>query len=122
MALSVHLDYATNLWLILGINVELYIVTSVKQRYFDGDEIIFLASMQSLANLEMCTVELVTKFNKRVTGEDEDKINEDMLRRGANRTVSGRVSYLVDMAKAEALDAMGDNRAAVDLIERHLEV
>jgi len=25
------------------------------------------------------------------------------------------------MAKAEALDALGENRAAVELIERHLE-
>ena len=39
----------------------------------------------------------------------------------AGKITSDRVSYLVDMAKAEALDAMGENRAAVELIERHLE-
>jgi hypothetical protein len=33
-----------------------------------------------------------------------------------------RISYLVDMAKAAALDAMGENRAAVELIERHLGI
>ncbi len=36
-------------------------------------------------------------------------------------STQNRVSYLVDMAKAEALDALGENRAAVELIERHLE-
>ena len=34
---------------------------------------------------------------------------------------TGRVAYLVDMAKAEVLDALGENRAAVELIERHLQ-
>jgi hypothetical protein len=43
------------------------------------------------------------------------------LRAGADKTVTGRVSYLVDMAKAETLDALGENPAAVELIERHLE-
>ena len=45
----------------------------------------------------------------------------EVLRTVADKTVTGRVSYLVDMAKAEALDAIGENRAAVELIERHLE-
>ena len=39
----------------------------------------------------------------------------------AKSKVAPRISYLVDMAKAEALDAMGENRAAVELIQRHLE-
>ena len=30
------------------------------------------------------------------------------------------IAYLVDMAKAEALDFMGDNQAAVELAERHI--
>ena len=45
----------------------------------------------------------------------------EVLRTVADKTVTGRVSYLVDMAKAEALDALGENRAAVELIERHIE-
>ena len=46
----------------------------------------------------------------------------ETVRQVADKLVTGRVSYLVDMSKAEALDAMGENRAAVELIERHLEV
>ena len=30
------------------------------------------------------------------------------------------VAYLVDMAKVEALDTMGENRKAVELLERHV--
>jgi hypothetical protein len=29
-------------------------------------------------------------------------------------------AFLVDMAKAEALDSMGENQAAVAIIDRHL--
>ena len=29
-------------------------------------------------------------------------------------------AYLVDMAKVEALDTMGENRKAVELLERHV--
>jgi hypothetical protein len=52
----------------------------------------------------------------------EDKLDQEVLRKVAEKTVAGRVSYIVDMAKAEALDALGENRAAVELIEKHLEL
>ena len=51
----------------------------------------------------------------------EDKLDLEVLRTVADKTVTGRVSYLVDMAKAEALDALGENRAAVELIGRYIE-
>jgi hypothetical protein len=49
-------------------------------------------------------------------------INIEALRQDAVKVAVERVSYIVDMAKAEALDAMGENRAAVELIERHLRL
>ena len=33
---------------------------------------------------------------------------------------SHQVAYLVDMAKVEALDTMGENRKAVELLDRHI--
>ena len=33
-----------------------------------------------------------------------------------------QMAYLVDMAKAEALDAMGEDREAEEIAARHLEV
>ena len=97
-------------------------VTTISQRYFDGEEVLFPDSVKSLTDLEKYTEELITEFNNRVAKQAEDKLDSEVLRSVADKTVTGRVSYLVDMAKAEALDALGDNRAAVELIQRHLEV
>jgi hypothetical protein len=63
---------------------------------------------------------LITSLNDQVIKKSEDKINIETLRQSAGKIIIERVSYLVDMAKAEALDAMGENRSAVELIERHL--
>ena len=96
-------------------------VSTIRQRYFDGVEIMFSDSVQTQADLTKNTEELITEFNDRVAKQPEDKLDLEVLRTVADRTVAGRVSYLVDMAKAEALDALGENRAAVELIEKHLE-
>jgi hypothetical protein len=97
-------------------------VITIRQRYFDGVELLFPDSDRSLSDLTKHTEELMASFNDQVIKKSEDKINIEALRQSAGKIVSERVSYLVDMAKAEALDAMGDNRAAVVLMERHLEV
>ena len=65
--------------------------------------------------------DLVTAFNDQVIKKSEDKINMDALHQAAGKISTERVSYLVDMAKAEALDAMGENRAPTELVLRHLE-
>ena len=38
------------------------------------------------------------------------------------KAVMHQISDLVNMAKAEALDALAENRSAVELIQRHLGV
>jgi len=63
---------------------------------------------------------LITEFNDHIAKEPEDKINMEALQQDTDKVVAERISYLVDLSKAEALDAMGDNRAAVELIERYL--
>jgi len=96
-------------------------VTTIKQRYFDGEEIMFSDSVHTEAELSKYTEELIIEYNGRVAKQPEDKLNLAVLETLADKTVTGRVSYLVDMAKAETLDALGENRAAVELIERHME-
>jgi hypothetical protein len=96
-------------------------VATIRQRYFDGTELLFPDLDQSLANLTKHTEELVNTFNDQVIKKSEDKINIEVLRQDTDKITAERVSYLVDMSKAEALDAMGENRAAVELVERHLE-
>ena len=78
-------------------------------------------SVKSMADLTKYDEELITEFNDRVAKQPEDKLDLEVLRTVANKTIAGLVTYLVDMAKAEALDALGENRAAVELIEKHLE-
>ena len=38
-----------------------------------------------------------------------------------NKEITEQIELLVDMAKAEALDAMEEDRAALELVEWHLE-
>ena len=97
-------------------------VLIIKQRYFDGEEIMFSDAVKSLADLSKYTEELITEFNDHVAKLPEDKLDLEVLRTVADTIVAGRVSYLVDTAKAEALDALGENRSAVELIQRHLGV
>ena len=73
-----------------------------------------------MADLTKHTEELITSFNDQVIKKSEDKITIEALRQDANKIAVERVSYLVDLSKAEALDAMGENRAVVELIEKHL--
>jgi hypothetical protein len=97
-------------------------VTTIRQRYFDGEDILFSDVVKSLADLTKYVEELIIEFNDRVAQLPEDKLDQEVLRKVAEKTVAGRVSYIVDMAKAEALDALGENRAAVELVEKHLEL
>jgi len=60
-------------------------------------------------------------FNEEVSGRPEWTVDLEALRQGAGKDEQ-QVSYLVDMAKAEALDALGEDRAAAEIVERHLEV
>jgi hypothetical protein len=96
-------------------------VITIRHRYFDGVELLFPDLDQSLADLTKHTEDLVKAFNDQVIKESEDKINIKALRQDAGKIASERVSYLVDLSKAEALYAMGENRTAVELIERHLQ-
>jgi hypothetical protein len=95
-------------------------VITIRQRYFDGVELLFPDLDRSLADLTKHTEELITSFNDQVIKKSEDKIDIQVLRQSAGKIAVERISYIVDMAKAEALDALGENRAAVELIERHL--
>jgi hypothetical protein len=51
-----------------------------------------------------------------------EKTDLEILRQNTTREANQLIAYIVDMAKAEALDAMGEDRVAVELIQRHLEI
>ena len=73
--------------------------TTIRQRYFDGEEIMFSGSTQTQANLTKYTEDLMTKFNDRIAKQPEDKLDLEVLRKAADTTVTARVSYLVTPEK-----------------------
>ena len=46
----------------------------------------------------------------------------EAFRQGDGKSVTQQISDLVNMAKADALDAVGEERAATELVERFLGV
>ncbi len=74
----------------------------------------------SLAELIKYTEELVATFNDEVAGKSEDTMDLEAFRQDAGKAAMQQIAYLVDMARAEALDAMGEDRAATEMVERHL--
>jgi len=93
---------------------------TISQHYFDGKEVLFPDLVRSLAELIKYTEELVAMFNDEVAEKPEDTMDLEAFRQSAGKAVAQQVSYLVDMAKAEALDAMGEDREALELVEQYL--
>ncbi len=93
---------------------------TIGQRYFDGEEVLFPDLVRSLAELIKYVEELAAMFNEEVAAKPEDMIDLEALQQGAGKAAVQQIAYLVDMAKAEALDAMGEDREALELVERYL--
>src|SRR5208283_1409037 len=55
-------------------------VTTIRQRYFDGEEIMFSDSVKTLSDLETFAEELIREFNGRVAKLPEDKLELEVLR------------------------------------------
>ena len=55
-------------------------------------------------------------------GQDESQLTIDLAGLNDNVQVAaeGQVAYLVDMAKADALDLLGETGQALDLVDRHI--
>ena len=121
--------------------VELYtlrqVIDSIDRRYFEGQQVLFTKVAQGFDELVDHTERLVDLFNRNLgeeldhlatmlSKEDSDNLSEPFcLDVGALEKLSGKpvyhqVAYLVDMAKVEALDTMGENRKAVELLDRHV--
>ncbi|MFQ6028096.1 MAG: hypothetical protein ACE5Q6_11440 [Dehalococcoidia bacterium] len=121
--------------------LELYtlrqVIDSIDQRYFDGQQVLFPKTAESFDELVDHTERLVDLYNENLLEEldrlatvmpegESGKLNKpcslglSSLEKLAGRATAHQVAYLVDMAKVEALDAMGENRRAVELLDRHV--
>ena len=60
--------------------------------------------------------------SEAVDGQNRSPLTIDLPGLTENVQVSGReqVAYMVDMAKADALDLLGESRQAFELVDRHV--
>jgi len=112
-------------------------IASINQRYFEGQEVLFPAEGEGFDQLLALMEKLVGNYNEdladsierveKLLGETRDydrpsRLTIDLA--GSIVSVQGaareQVSYLVDMAKADALEVLGENRQALDLVDRHV--
>ena len=125
----------------LGFLPEIYIlsraINSISQRYFEGQEPLFSEVSDGFGQLLALVEKLVNIYNGALAGDIErserllmepgEGQNQSPLTidlAGLVETVQGsareQVAYLVDMAKADALDLLGETRQAFELVERHV--
>ena len=125
----------------LGFLPEIYIlsraINSISQRYFEGQDPLFSEVSDGFDQLLALVEKLVNIYNEALAGDIErserllmetgDGQNQSPLTidlAGLVETVQGsakeQVAYLVDMAKADALDLLGETSQAFELVERHV--
>jgi hypothetical protein len=63
---------------------------------------------------------LVEIFNEDLAPRKGDRVDVAAVEARAETVGTAQAAFLVDMARAEALDAMGENQAAVQLMGRHI--
>ena len=112
-------------------------INLINQRYFDGHEALFPEVNEGFDQLLNLVEKLIDIYNEALAedierserlliepgeGQDQSPLTIDLA--GLVETVQGsdreQVAYLVDMAKADALDLLGETRQAFELIDRHV--
>jgi hypothetical protein len=127
--------------LALGFLPEIYTlgraVDLINQRYFDGQQILFPAVAEGLHQLLALAEKTVGIYNDALAG-DIERLERPLYETGGGKgespltidvavlignvqeAVREQVRYMVDMAKADALDLLGETRQAFELVDRHL--
>jgi hypothetical protein len=106
------------------------------QSYFDGHQVLFPSKASDFARLVNCVEELVEGYNEDLANElgqetiltpeglagvePSNFIDTAVLVEAVTPAARQHTAFLVDMAKAEALDVLGENQAAVTVMERHV--
>ena len=127
--------------LALGFLPEIYTlrraINSISQRYFDGQQTLFPEVAEGFENLLALMEKTVGIYNEDLAGSIEraDRLLAEgrdgqgdspltldtaVLNQKIEKPAISLGTYLVDMAKAEALDILGENRQAIELVERHV--
>ena len=106
---------------------------SINQRYFESQHGLFPGSAHALPQLVEQAEKLVDLYNRDLAAdlelmdntadghdgqgsEDRHTIDQSNLRSRTDGAATDQTAYLVDMAKAEALDVMGATERAVAIV------
>ena len=113
------------------------VINSVNKLYFGGQQALFSQVAQGFEELVGHTERLVDLYNRDLAdgldnlmallpnGDSEKSVEPfsldwSTLGKLIEKPAAHETAYLVDMAKVEALDTMGENRKAVELLDRHV--
>ncbi len=90
-------------------------ITSIQNSYFEGQQVLFHDVVKDLAEIITIAEGVVDNFNEFFAESMHlcEKIDLEALRQNATKEANRMIAYIVDMAKAEALDCLGDEKAAV---------
>lgn len=93
-------------------------IISISKSYFESQPILFQDLANDLAEIITDTEELVNSFNEIFADlfQLSNRIDLETVRQRAKH----RTSYTVDMAKAEALDSLGEREEGIKLVERYV--
>lgn len=95
---------------------------TIGRRYFAGQEVLFPELAECVAELGADAEGLVERFASLCKDKDGlEPVDRDRVQRGSAAVAADLRAYLVDMAKADALEFMGDGKAGLELVERHLD-
>ncbi len=127
--------------LVLGFLREIYTlrgsIASINQRYFEGQDVLFPAVVEGLDQLLALVEKSVGIYNDSLArdierlerplvetgdGQDESPLTIDLAAviEGVEGPAREQVAYLVDMAKANALDVLGESENAVKMVEQYV--
>ena len=112
-------------------------IESINQRYFDGQQALFPPVAEGFNQLLTSLETAIDFFNEDLAGDagrveallndagngcrkSSPSVDPERLIENAEGAAKGQVAYMVDMAKADALDLLGETRQALELAERHV--
>ena len=97
-------------------------VAFVSKHYFDGRQILFTDYADCLDNLIEETKKLVEMFNDLCQEQEEQSyfIDLEEIRNDVREIAKGQVVKMVDMAKAQALESLGEDEEALRLVKKYL--
>ena len=125
--------------LVLSCHPEIYTmrgaIDSINRRYLEDQEVLVPAEAEGFDQLVALVEKLVGNFNEDLAGSIEgvEKLQDEVERRSSpllidlaglnenvQEAVNEQVAYMVDMAKADALEVLGETKQALELVDRHV--